>query len=128
MVHATPSNGTIVGDLSVFDTATSELIATHDENVGEEAEYDRITRRLYVTPQRTFYLVESFYAFDGRPATSTKPLSFQQARAWCVACGLHEHTIDRYATQAPNGRHAPPAATLLNQHWGLCATVDTSAA
>lgn len=126
MVDATRSNCPVAGNSSVIDTANAELVATHEEYVGEAAQYDRITRRLYVTARRTFFVVERFHAFDGRPATSTKPLSLQQARAWCTACGLHEHTIDRYAV--PDARHAPPAARLLSQPWGRRATADAATA
>jgi hypothetical protein len=112
----------------VIDPANAELVATHDETAGVDAAYERITSSLYVTAQRTFFLVERFFPFDGRPATTTKSLSFQQARTWCTACGLHERTIDRYVMRVPNASDVPQSASLLTQSWGMCTTGDTTGA
>jgi hypothetical protein len=112
----------------VLDPASAELVATQDDTAGADAEYDRITHSLYVTEQRTFFLVERFFAFDGRPASSTKPLSLQQARAWCAACGLHERTIDRYVMHAPDAKGTPQVASLLTQRWGMQTSGDASVA
>lgn len=115
-------------DAAVIDRATTEWVATCDETAEVDAEYERITRSLYVTDQRTFLLVEHCFPCKGRPATSTKVLSLAQARAWCIAQGLHVHTIERYVVQVPVAKDVPQAASLLTQHWGSPATRDTTAA
>jgi hypothetical protein len=80
----------------MIDPINAELVATHDETAGDDLEYERVTSSLYVTAQRTFFIVERFFSFDGRPTATTKSLTLPQARAWCTACGLHARTIDRY--------------------------------
>lgn len=108
----------------MFSLANAELVATYDEATDVNSEYDGITRSLYVTESRALMLVESFFSFDGRPAISTKPVSLDQARTWCIACGLHERTVDRYLERLPQADGAPRATPSLTQIWGIDTTAD----
>ena len=119
MGRACQSSG--YSDPTAFDQIRSELIASHEDSPDWETDRERTEptkASLYVTERRTFFIVEQFFSIDGRLAKSTKPVSPEQARDWCRACGLDERILDRYLGNSVQSNPAPESVSLLNQHWG----------